>query len=296
MSIKPHALQDVTGGTDRAVLRGGVLQVEGRDAGAFLQAQLMNDLRPLQDGQWQWNGWLNPSGRVIALCALLRLGAEHWWLLLPDHPAEALAQALQRFVFRSKVVLQPRGELVLRGAMSTPPARAQGAQAALGQDTALLDWSGARPRSLWVGPADEVPPGFDVDAGAWALDDLAHGLPRLGGDQAGEYTPQMLGLERLAAFSVKKGCYPGQEIVARTHFLGRAKRGLRRLATAGPVDPGTALRSEGQAVGTVLCAARGGVRHEALAVLPLDLADGAVLALSSGGDVRCIAFDDGLAR
>ena len=83
-----------------------LLAVEGPDAEAFLQAQLMNDVRALAPMQWQWNGWLTPKGRVIALFALVRLSPERFWLVLPDFPAGELRPRLQRFVFRSKVKLR----------------------------------------------------------------------------------------------------------------------------------------------------------------------------------------------
>ena len=66
-----------------------VLALAGRDAVAFAQAQFMNDVAALGDGQWQWNGWLTPKGRVIALFALLRIDAETLWLILPDADAQA---------------------------------------------------------------------------------------------------------------------------------------------------------------------------------------------------------------
>ena len=77
---------------------------------------------------------------------------------------------------------------------------------------------------LRIGAAPSTPDAPACDR--WAAIDLAHGLPRLADAQSGQWTPQQLSLDRLRAYSVKKGCYPGQEIVARTHFLGQAKRGL----------------------------------------------------------------------
>jgi folate-binding protein YgfZ len=91
-----------------------------------------------------------------------------------------------------------------------------------------------------------------VDA-AWREADLRHGLPRLGPAQVEAWTPQMLSLDRLRAFSLKKGCYPGQEIVARTHYLGQAKRGLV-LVAGDALREGEALADgRGAAVGTLVC-------------------------------------------
>ena len=90
-----------------------VLELSGRDAGVFAHAQFMNDVAGLAVGQWQWNGWLTPKGRVVALFALLKLDAERLWLLLPDVDPGELASKLQRFVFRSKVSLRARPDCMV---------------------------------------------------------------------------------------------------------------------------------------------------------------------------------------
>ena len=258
--------------------RGGVLEVQGRDASAFLHAQLMSDVRALSDGQSQWSGWLSAKGRVIALALLQRESAESFRFLLPDHPAGELAGKLRRFVFRSKVTLAARDDLPIHGAWG----RVDGG-IALGGDV---------PRSLVVGDAPQDP----ADADAWAVQDLAHGLPRLPDAAIESHTPQMLGLDALAAYSVKKGCYPGQEIVARTHFLGQAKRRLQRLQGDSPFAPGEPLAQDGRIVGEVLCAASDGSRHEAQAVLALDLPALPILRAGDAGEARRVGFLGGLAR
>src|SRR5688572_10952126 len=83
-----------------------LLEIRGADAAVFLQAQTMNDVAGLEPGQWQWNGWLTPKGRVVALFALLRVAPEHFLAVLPDFPAAELQLRLQRFVFRSKLSLR----------------------------------------------------------------------------------------------------------------------------------------------------------------------------------------------
>lgn len=237
-----------------------VLALHGPDAVRFAQAQFMSDVAALADGQWQWSGWLTPKGRVVALFALLRLDAERLWLVLPDVAAEALAAQLKRFVFRSKVVVEARPELVVSGSFKAS-GTAQGAASAMGDDGSVaLDLSGdggSRTLVISTAPAVEDP---DAQA-AWRSFDIAHGLPRLDAAQADRWTPQQLSLERLRAFSVKKGCYPGQEIVARTHFLGKAKRELVLLAA----DVAFAVGEDD----VVSVAAHGG-QHCALAVRAME--------------------------
>ena len=97
-----------------------LLSIAGRDATAFAQAQFMNEVAALPVGHWQWNGWLTPKGRVIALFALLKRDAETLWLLLPDTDATDLAAKLQRYVFRSKLVLAARDDLHANGRFAAP--------------------------------------------------------------------------------------------------------------------------------------------------------------------------------
>ncbi|TCT22507.1 hypothetical protein EDC34_10758 [Thermomonas haemolytica] len=265
-----------------------VLALSGRDAVAFAQAQFMNDVAALEDGQWQWNGWLTAKGRLVALFALLRLDAQTLWLLLPDADPAALAEALRRYVFRSKVVLSIP-DIAAAGCFA-PPAPAAGNRFARLDDARIaLDMGGASgARTLLLGPCDATE---DADALArWDAADLVHGLPRLPPGQAGQWTPQQLSLERLQAFSVRKGCYPGQEIVARTHFLGQAKRGLALLEADAPLEPGSEVYQDGQAIGS--CVASAG--RLALAVLPHAHAD--ILQDADGRTLRQRPLADGLAR
>jgi folate-binding protein YgfZ len=126
----------------------------------------------------------------------------------------------------------------------------------------------ASPRTLRVGAATAP-----MDPGAtarWAAFDIEHGLPRLPASQVGQWTPQQLSLDRLNAYSIKKGCYPGQEIVARTHFLGQAKRGLVLLDACGALQPGDEVGDATRAIGTAVSVAVGAGGSTALAVLPLE--------------------------
>ena len=241
-----------------------LLSIAGRDATAFAQAQFMNEVAALPVGHWQWNGWLTPKGRVIALFALLKRDAETLWLLLPDTDATDLAAKLQRYVFRSKLVLAARDDLHANGRFAAP-AQASGATFAVDGDALELDFGGdGGPRSVRISPS-----AANADAASaahWRRFDLQHGLPRLRDDQIEAWTPQQLSLERLRAFSVKKGCYPGQEIVARTHFLGQVKRGLAMFEADAPIPAGAEVRDGERTLGGIVSTAG----NIALAVLPLE--------------------------
>ena len=271
-----------------------VLAISGPDAIAFAQAQFMNDVAALGAMQWHWNGWLTPKGRVIALFALLRRDEQTLWLVLPDADPETVRSALSRFVFRSKVRVEVVDDVVASGRFEAPSA-AEGARAALLDDGIIeMDMGGAGgQRTLRLGPGDAAP-----DSGAamaWQAADLRYGLPRLPASQVEQWTPQQLSLDRLAAFSVKKGCYPGQEIVARTHFLGKVKRGVALLESDASMDVGAEVRAGDTPLGTVAsscCLPSNGCI--ALAVLPLER--GASALSVDGRPVREGELLDGLAR
>jgi folate-binding protein YgfZ len=259
-----------------------LIALSGRDAAAFAQAQFMSDINALAPGQWHWSGWLTPKGRVIALFALLKFDDETLWLLLPDADPVTLAAALQRFVFRSKVTINVRGDLKVEGTFGAPSRAGGNVFAGEASSGIELDFSAeGGARTLRILPASIA--SHDPAWGArWAAFDLEHGLPRLPSAQTDHWTPQQLSLERLNAFSVKKGCYPGQEIVARTHFLGKVKRGLALVEGPAALRAGDDLRAAGEALGHLVACADDGERHLALAVVPLERAAKALHA----GDVE----------
>lgn len=270
-----------------------LMALTGRDAVAFAQAQFMNDVSLLGNGQWQWNGWLTPKGRVIALFALLRLDDETLWLMLPDADPATVVDALKRFVFRSKVAIAVRNDLHVAGRFATPLC-ASGATLSGDAGGGLeLDMSGSAPRTLWISPSPALPaPALEA---AWTAADLRHGVPRLPASQAEHWTPQQLSLERLKAFSVKKGCYPGQEIVARTHFLGKAKRGLMLISAAKPIEAGSEVRADDAVLGPVVSASADGTHWSGLAVVPLER-DAAASLMVHGHPVTEEPLAEGLAR
>ncbi len=247
-----------------------LLSLTGRDALAFAQSQFMNDVSALGEGEWQWNGWLTPKGRVVALFQLLRIDSDTVWVVLSDADAETLAASLRRFVFRSKVRIDVRADLRITGRLRASERSSGRHWTGSADDGIELDLSGdGGGRALRVVPIASAPAEDAAAMLAWKRLDLAHGWPRLEASQREQWTPQQLSLDRLGAYSVKKGCYPGQEIVARTHFLGQAKRGLARLLITDAMAVGSPLaleQSDGRSLGTVIAIAG----DTALAVVALE--------------------------
>ncbi len=269
-----------------------VVALRGPDAAIFAQAQFANDVQALAPGHWQWNMWLTPKGRVITLFALIKLREDEIRIVLADCDADALASQLQRFVFRRKLTISVPSDWHAAGAFAAP-ASAANARIGLSGKAIELDYGdGKQPRTLRLATsprhADDT-----VAISRWRACDLLHGLPRLPASQREQWTPQQLSLERLQAFSVKKGCYPGQEIVARTHFLGKAKRTLALFESDLAVAPGSEISDGERVIGSAVSASDG-ERHLALAVLPLDREQARLTA--NGAALRDIPLSDGLQR
>jgi tRNA-modifying protein YgfZ len=259
------------------------LEITGTDAIAFAQAQFCSDLRELHAGHWQWSAWLSPQGRVRAFFQLLRAGDERLRLILRGGDASELRDALARYVLRSKVALRTLEEARVIGFEDRAELAALGgdvaegdriASSALGDVIALPG-----PKARWLLLTDRA--GATMAAAGdenWRLADIRAGLPEVGSALMDELLPQWLGLDRLGAVSVSKGCYPGQEIMSRMHYQGGNKRALYRLElrTDAPPPPGTDLRAhgDGSRAGVIVLAARAApARVEALASLAETTAD-----------------------
>ena len=227
-----------------------LITLRGTDAAAFAQAQLASDAASLADGHWHWTSYLTPQGRTIAVMVLVRHAADALDLLVPAARGAELAARLQRFVFRSKVRLaaDPGRALHVRvRAGSAPDAKLDGTADAY--RVRLAD-------SLVLEPAAE-PADTHEDETAFRDFLVDAGIPLLAGAAVEAQTPHALGLDALGAISTNKGCYPGQEIVARTHFLGRNKRHLCRFEATGGASlpaPGDIVESDAGAAAEVVLA------------------------------------------
>ena len=247
-----------------------LLSMQGPDAEAFAQSQTMNDVQGLAVGHWHWNGWLNAKGRVLALFALARPAPGELLLVVLDESALALRDGLQRFVFRSKVRLVVRDDLgaFAEAAEAPSPLEARDRCMQEADGGLILDLStehGAR-RLRIAARGDHA---IDADATRrWREADLRHGLPRWPAGREHGWTPHMLSLDRLKAFSTRKGCYPGQEIVARTHFLGQSKRQAWWLDGVGLATGQAVSDAEGRSTGEVVEATADGRGALAVAALP----------------------------
>ncbi|MFC5580005.1 YgfZ/GcvT domain-containing protein [Rhodanobacter terrae] len=233
------------------------LLIEGPDAMAFAHAQFSSNVSSLATGRWQFSAWLDPQGRVRALFHLARLADDRYLVLLRGGSALAMVEALRRFVFRSKLSL---AALPLR-ALTTGPSMPLHM---FGDDAGILSL-GCDTHSLQI-TASEI--GDD----AWRLPQLRAGWPWLPTQRLNELLPASLSLQRLHAVAVDKGCYPGQEIVARLHYRGGHKRHLHSVTLSQAANAGDTLRDGDREVGCVLDVAAAHDGIAALVVLVDDVA------------------------
>ncbi|WP_243049309.1 folate-binding protein [Dyella sp. RRB7] len=252
------------------------LSIEGADAIAFAQSQFSSNVQALGVGQWQFSAWLNAKGRAQALFHLARVADDALLLLLRGGDAATLAQSLQRFVFRAKVKLTAHPPRPL----GTGPTR----------DTYAFDREGdaytfgCGTHSLVVGASSDH---------AWQALQIRAGWPWLPDDTLGELLPPSLSLERLQAVALDKGCYPGQEIVARLHYRGGNKRHMHCVVLSQPLPGGTVLRHDDKEIGQLLDVAADEPDVMALAVIDDDvvkqLIDGTQGVVDEGISLRVVA-------
>jgi folate-binding protein YgfZ len=234
--------------------RYGLLSVSGDDARDFLHAQLTNDIQSLPQDRAALAGWCSAKGRLLA--TFLVIPAPQGFLLqLARDLAPAVAKRLSMFVLRSKVRIADESEAW--------------AQIGLWSASRGVTWEGDRAtlavderRSLRIEPAASSSMTCGADEEAWYLDEIRAGRPLITAATQDQFVPQMVNFETLGGIDFRKGCYPGQEIVARAQYRGQVKRRMVRLPAPEGVrlEPGQAYNG-----GTVVNSAGG----ELLAVMPV---------------------------
>jgi tRNA-modifying protein YgfZ len=244
-----------------------VLRLRGADVRRFLQGQVSNDVERLESRPSLLAGLHDPQGRVIALLHLLALEQEDVLMLVPRDLAATVQGHLAKFVLRAKVRIERADTdwqvLGLCGPDAETAARMH----------KYVRLAGEPPRVLIVGSRHERLPEADLlEIEEWNSLDVADGLPEVTAATSGLFVSQMLNLDVLDAISFEKGCYTGQEIIARAHWRGRVKRRMQRFATEEQkaLAPGERVRlADGRQMQIVRQARFGHVGSEFLAIGPL---------------------------
>jgi hypothetical protein len=285
-----------------------LLRAEGADAQNFLQGQLSNDIRLVSEAGAQLSAYCNAKGRMFGIFLIFRRTDDAYYLQLPAALAEPMLKRLRMFILRAKVKLEfadtglrriglsgPNAEVLLKNALGNAPANAY--DGITRDDVTAIRLPGPHARFELIAPQARLMPlwqalsakAMPVGAGPWSWFDIMAGIPAILPGTVEEFVPQMANLDLVGGVSFTKGCYPGQEIVARMHYLGRLKQRMFRahVESALPPRPGTpvfAADLPGQSTGSVLDAQpapEGG--YDLLAVVHLSSRE--------AGDLRLQASD-----
>jgi folate-binding protein YgfZ len=248
----------------------GLMLATGDDAASFLHGQLCNDVLALTDSNVQWNGWCSPKGRLLVTPLIWR-GKQGFYLLLPRALQAVIQKRLQMFVLRAKVKLTdesdnwvrigvagPNAEVLLRNAAGTVPDKLMtsvhtetGRVIRLSTNRFVVIASPENAIALWNQLAEQARP---VGAAMWDWLSIQQGIVNILPETQDAFVPQMANFELVGGVSFKKGCYPGQEIVARTQYRGILKRRMVLAHSPTAAKPGDKLFSDAfgdQAAGEV---------------------------------------------
>lgn len=282
----------------------GLIRVTGDDRRTFLQGQLTNDINKVDAGHSQLSSYCSPKGRMLASFRIFeRDGA--LYLMLPAERLDAILKRLRLFVLMSKVQLEDASDELARVELSgncaldllpiDPPTEENGVVTLDGYT--VIQVPGDRPRfqviadpslmqALWEEATENG--ARPVTSRAWALLDIRAGIPTVYDATVEAFVPQMANLQAVEGVSFTKGCYTGQEIVARMQYLGKLKRRMYRVRVDSDTQPqpGEELFADhtesGQWTGRVVSAApspEGG--YEALAVIEIASAERGPIHLGS---------------
>ncbi|MDY6942402.1 MAG: folate-binding protein [Pseudomonadota bacterium] len=282
----------------------GLISAYGEDALTFLQGQFTNDLSMVDETRSQLSAYCDPKGRVLASFRLFKRG-DTYYMALPRQNLEPVLQRLRKYVLRADVTLEDASDAFVRVGMSGPsmdvelghavsPIPSEIDQVTTLEDVSVLRIPGLHHRFQAFGELETMKKVWDrlnvrcapIGPAPYKLLDVLGGVPTVYPETAERFLPQMLNLDALSGVSFKKGCYPGQEIVARVKHLGGLKRRMIRAHVRGTKQPKIAdsvyLAGQDQAVGQVIDSQPhpdGG--HEILAVLQIDLANRSDLVTGS---------------
>ena len=201
----------------------------GADAGNFLHNPLSSDVLALSDGESVFACYCEPKGRVLALMLVCRAG-EDYYVIMSSALAATVSARLKMYVMRAKVSIEVLDETTVAGLRERDAAEAS---VVLNISIPLAGSTDSLSILRHATATDSNASLSDV----WKVSELEQGICWLCPETSSQFLPQMLGFDQLGAVNFRKGCYPGQEIVARTHYLGKVKRHPRLLHSVTGICP-----------------------------------------------------------
>lgn len=204
----------------------GVIRAQGEDAAKFLHGQLTQDFALLGANEARLAAFCNAKGRMLASFVAFRRAPDDILLVCSHDVLPATLKRLSMFVLRAKAKLtDATGEFALFGVAGAPGATTPWTLSREGDSFRVqLYPADGQPRALWVGPAGTSPAGAPLDPQLWQWGEVRSGIATITTPVVEAFVPQMLNYESVGGVNFKKGCYPGQEVVARSQFRGTLKR------------------------------------------------------------------------
>ncbi len=274
-----------------------VIRARGEDAGKFLHQQLSQDVLGQPVSEARLAAYCTAKGRMLASFVLVHAGDDEWLLVCAADIAAAVKKRLQMYVLRAKVVLEHAEDLHPSGVAGAPARDLWGPDAA--------PWSvRVQDAGVLVRLPEVTPPGHATVArvlalgvpptacaalarDAWDTLEVLSGIPHIEAVNVEQFVPQMVNFDVVGGVNFKKGCYPGQEVVARSHYLGALKRRMFLFEASEVVAAGDDVFHAGdpeQPCGRVVNAACAGAgRWLALVEMKLSAADAAASTPRSPG-------------
>ncbi len=205
-----------------------VIKISGEDAATFLQGQLTQDITSL-DEQWRYAAQCNPQGRVVAFFISFKHQG-NLYLITDQNSCDKTISQLQKYVMRSKVTITKLEEAVyfIEKENNDTELKVQ----SHGTNISLSTQTG----DLFISSEEAANDHNFSSVNAWQQANIKNGIPFLRGKTLEKFTPEAINLDLLGAVSFSKGCYTGQEIVARMHYLGKAKKRLFITNIIGNID------------------------------------------------------------
>lgn len=246
-----------------------VIAVSGQDAKTFLQGQLSYDVERLSPARIELASCNSAQGRVQAVIWLLER-SEGVFLLVPSSMTDLLLTRLRKYVLRAKVRIEAAADRYqIGGAIGASLDVAPRTHQEI-DGRSWIQWPGETPRVLCLADTSHPLPTTTEFSADWRRVDIASALPQVYPETHEAFVAQMLNLDVLGGISFDKGCYAGQEIIARTHYRGTIKRRMFRFrASADVPTPGTRVVANDQHAGEVVDAVPTPEGCELLAVITL---------------------------
>lgn len=249
-----------------------ILECNGSDAATYLQGQLTNDIRELSNNPWQFSAHLNNKGRTLATFIISQHQEHNYYLITSKSVIDKILPRLKMYILRSKVTLTISAKLIYLSDSQI-------------DDSHNLQLSTDKYLIISEAPQESI-----INSNAWHKFLVDNALPMIYLESIEKIIPQQINYDLISGINFKKGCYTGQEIVARTHYLGKVKRRMAKFTTNTQPQIGQSVVSplmDNQEVGVIIDSYQDGQNYYGLVSLQNNCLDAAYLDTDNQQKLTC---------